>query len=178
MSMIFEISRPEFDMVRSSQKHGRNHDITMFIFRDASCKELAVISKPMFPAGAFRVPSGAANPGESIEQGALREAMEETGLDIELQHFILLIHVLFTCEDDSLNWRSFVFTAACKAGSIGQLDFEEISETKWIDADDLQGSIREVLLGSGMGLFAYRVALHDAAMAEISKLCGEGRGEA
>jgi 8-oxo-dGTP diphosphatase len=175
LSMTFEISESEFTMLRGSRKHGRNHDITMFIFGDHSCRELAVIAKPMFPPGAYRPPSGAANPGESIEEGAHREAMEETGLEIELDRFILLIHVLFTCGDESENWRSFIFTAFHKGGTIGQHDFEEISETRWASIDELQGKIREILLETGMGLFAYRVALHDASIEEIRKLklCGE-----
>src|SRR5665811_767007 len=40
LSMTFEISPPEFNMLRASRKHGRNHDITMFIFRDRNCQEL------------------------------------------------------------------------------------------------------------------------------------------
>jgi 8-oxo-dGTP diphosphatase len=171
LSMTFEISPPEFNMLRASRKHGRNHDITMFIFRDHNCQELAVISKPMFPPGAYRAPSGAANPGESIEEGAHREAMEETGLEIELERFILLIHALFTCGDESENWRSFVFTAFKTGGSLGQHDFEEISETKWVSVEELQGGIRKILVGSGMGLFAYRVALHDASIKEVDRYC-------
>ena len=172
LSMTFEILPSEFSMLRASQKHGRNHDITLFIFRDRTCHELAVISKWMFPEGAYRAPSGAANPGESLEDGALREAMEETGLQIELDRFILLIHALFTCGEETENWRSFIVTAFCKAGTIGQIDFEEIKETRWIGTDELRGPIRKILLDSGMGLFAYRVALHDASFAEIDRLCG------
>ncbi|OFW56807.1 MAG: hypothetical protein A2Y75_06470 [Candidatus Solincola sediminis] len=171
LSMTFEISEAEFTMLRASRKNGRNHDITMFIFDDRSCRDLAVIAKHMFPPGAYRAPSGAANPGESIEDGAHREAMEETGLEIELDRFILVIHVLFTCGEESESWRSFIFTAFRKGGVLGQHDFVEISETKWVSVEELQGGIRKTLLDSGMGLFAYRVALHDATFKAIDGDC-------
>jgi 8-oxo-dGTP diphosphatase len=170
LSMTYEIAQSEMDMVRSSQKHGRNHDITMFIFQDRSCNEFAAIAKHMFPPGVFRAPSGAAEPGESLEDGARREAMEETGLDIELDRFILFIEVLFTYGPETLDWRSLVFTAFRDGGELGQLDFVEIRETTWLTIDELQNSIRQMLLDTGMGLFAYRVALHDASIEEINKL--------
>ena len=170
LSMTYEISRPEMDMMRGSQKHGRNHDITMFIFRDRYLHEFAAISKHMFPRGAFRAPSGAANPGESLEDGAHREAMEETGLEIELDRYILYIQVRFTCGPEAEDWRSLVFTAFRTGGTLRHLDEEEIRDTTWLTIDDLQGPIRQKLLDTGMGLFAYRVALHDASVKEITRL--------
>ena len=172
LTMTLEISPPEFSMLRGSRKHERNHDITMFIFRDRDYLEFAAIAKHMFPTGAFRAPSGAANPGESLEDGARREAMEETGLKIELDRFILFIDARFTCGPEAERWRSLVFTAFCTGGILGHLDEEEIRETSWVTLEELQRPIRKVLLETGMGLFAYRVALHDAAVEEIEELRG------
>ncbi len=172
LSLVSEIKPPEMDMLRGSKKNGRNHDITMFIFRDRRCREFAAIAKHMFPPGAWRAPSGGADPGESLEAGALREAREETGLEIELDRFILYIDVLFTCGSASEPWRSLVFTAFRDRGELEHQDEEEIRETRWITLEELQGPVREVLLATGMGLFAYRVALHDASAAEIRKLRG------
>ncbi|NPV60628.1 MAG: NUDIX hydrolase [Actinobacteria bacterium] len=124
----------------------------------------------MFPEGAYRAPSGAANLGEDLEAGALREALEETGLEIEIDRFILHIHARFTCGPMVENWRSLVFTAMQTDGELQHRDMEEIRETKWVTLEELQGPIREKLLATGMGLFAYRVALHDASVEEILKL--------
>jgi len=170
LSMIFEIKPPEMNMLQGSKKHNRNHDVTIFTFKDYSYREFAAIAKHMFPQGAYRAPSGAANPGEDLEAGALREAKEETGLDIELDRFILHIHVRFTCGPIVENWRSLVFTAIHAGGELGHLDEEEIREAKWITLEELQGPIRRMLLDTDMGLFAYRVALHDASVEEIKKL--------
>ncbi len=170
LSLAFEIGPPEMSMLQGSKKHDRNHDITLFIFRDRRYVEFAAIAKHMFPPGAYRAPSGAANPGEDLETGALREAKEETGLDIALDRFVLHIHARFTCGPLVEKWRSLVFTALAEDGELGHLDKDEIRETKWVSLEELQGPVRKVLLDTGMGLFAYRVALHDAAVDEIEKL--------
>jgi 8-oxo-dGTP diphosphatase len=170
LSVSFEITPPEMIMLQGSRKHDRNHDVTMFIFRDYRYVEFAAIAKHMFPPGAWRAPSGAANPGEELEAGAIREAKEETGLDIELDRFILHIHTRFTCGPESEYWRSLVFTAFVTGGELGHLDQEEIRETSWVSLEELQGPVRKVLLSTRMGLFEYRVALHDAAVEEIEEL--------
>ena len=172
LDLSFEILPPEMTMLQGSRKHDRNHDVTVFIFRDRSYREFAAIAKHMFPAGAYRAPSGAANPGEDLEAGTIREAREETGLDIELDRFILHVHARFACGPVSENWRSMVFTAIRLGGELRHQDEEEIRETKWVTLEELQGPIREKLLATGMGLFAYRVALHDASVEEILKLRG------
>ncbi len=170
LDLSFEILPAEMKMLRGSKKHDRNHDVTIFIFKDRSYREFAAIAKHMFPPGAYRAPSGAANPGEDLEAGTLREAREETGLEIELDRFILHIHARFTCGPVVENWRSLVFTAMRNGGELRHQDLEEIRETRWVTLEELQGPIREKLLATGMGLFAYRVALHDASVEEILKL--------
>lgn len=175
MEMVVEISPAEFDMLRGSQKHGRNHDITLFIFEDRCYERFAAIAKHMFPPGAYRAPSGAAAPGEDLESGAKREALEETGLEIELDRFILRVDALFSCGTEKEPWKSLVFTAFAKDGTLAQRDTDEIREVRWLSLDELQGSVRRVLLDTGMGLFRYRVALHDAAVEEIEKLRAAGR---
>lgn len=175
LDLSFEILPPEMVMLQGSKKHDRNHDVTVFIFKDRSYREFAAIAKHMFPEGAYRAPSGAANPGEDLEAGTLREALEETGLEIEIDRFILHVHARFTCGPVVENWRSLVFTAMHGGGELKHRDMEEIRETKWVTLEELQGPIREKLLATGMGLFAYRVDLHDASVEEILKLRG-GQG--
>lgn len=172
ISMTFEITPPEFSMLQGSRKHARNHDVTLFIFKERDYREFAGIAKHMFPQGAYRAPSGAAHPGEDLEEGARREAMEETGLEIDIDRFIIHIHALFTCGPDSESWRSLIFTAFMSGGELSHIDEDEIRETSWVDFDELQGPIKEKLLKTGMGLFAYRVALHDVSVEEILKFGG------
>jgi ADP-ribose pyrophosphatase YjhB (NUDIX family) len=173
----YEISPPEFNMLRLSRKAERSHDVTLFIFRDESRREFVGISKPMFPAGIFRAPSGAVHPGEDFVVGALREGREETGLEMELEEFILIIEVVFTCDGDSEPWTSYIFTALSKGGELEPEDVQEIKEARWITFEELLGPIRSTMLGTGAGLFRYRVFLHDAAYEAIHALGGTAGGE-
>jgi ADP-ribose pyrophosphatase YjhB (NUDIX family) len=159
-----EIGETEIDFVRASQKHGRAHDITLFIFEN---DHLALIRKPMFPRPVFRAPSGGLNFGESFEDGARREALEETGLEIELERYLLRIHARFTSGGDHLDWTSHVLRAKRVGGSLEARDKSEIAETRYATIEELQGPIRQALLDSGRGLLAYRVLLTDAAVEEL-----------
>ena len=60
VALAYEMSRREFDMVRRSQKHGRAHDVTVFIIEG---EQVVVIKKPMYPPGAYRAPSGGVGAG-------------------------------------------------------------------------------------------------------------------
>lgn len=164
-----EIGEDELAFVRATQKHGRAHDITLFIFDN---HRLALIRKPMFRPPIYRAPSGGLNPGESFEEGAKREALEETGLEIDLVKYLLRIHVRFTSEGDHLDWTSHVFKARAVGGELEPRDKSEIAETVYGELEELQGPIRQALLNSGRGLLAYRVALTDAAVEVLRAMDG------
>src|SRR5207237_4938470 len=104
----FEMVPREFDMVRRSQKHNRAHDVTLFIIEDG---RVVVISKPMYPPGAYRAPSGGVELGESFEAGALREAYEETGLGIVLERYVVRARAKFTCAGDEIGWATHAMSA-------------------------------------------------------------------
>jgi len=159
--MEFPIGDLELAFVRATQKHGRAHDVTLFIFNG---EHLALIRKPMFQRPIYRAPSGGLDPGESFEEGAKREALEETGLEIELEKYLLRIHVRFTGEDDHLDWTSHVFQAREVGGRLEPHDTAEIAETVYGTIEELQGPIRHALLESGRRLLAYRAALTDAVV--------------
>ena len=157
-----DIGGMEMAFVRATQKHGRAHDVTLFIFNG---DRLALIRKPMFQPPIYRAPSGGLNPGESLEEGARREALEETGLEIELERYLLRVHVRFTSEGDHLDWTSHVLQAREAGGRLQAHDKSEIAETIYGTIEELQGPIRDALLENGRRLLAYRVALTDAAAA-------------
>ncbi len=172
LRLQYGIDDQELALIRGSRKHERSHDITMFIFpgrpgdgqRIDGRSKLAVIRKPSFPPGGYRVPSGGAVPGESIEAGAKREALEETGLEIELERYLLRIYATFTCGDQVEKWVTHVFKARAAGGTIKPIDTVEIEDAKCVTLDELQGPIRQILLDTQRGLFAYRVALTDATV--------------
>ena len=164
----YEMSEREFDMVRASQKHGRAHDVTLFIIDNG---KIVVIKKPMYPAGAYRPPSGGVAPGEPFVDGALREAYEETGLVISLERYTLRARVKFSHRDRMIDWTSHVFAAVPTGGKLEPIDTHEIIEARSVDVQELMGSIRRALLSSGSTGLRYRSDLTDAV---IPKLIEQG----
>ncbi len=177
-----ETSGAELAFIRSTQKHGRAHDVTLMIHSsDPFPGQWAVIAKHGYPEGAFRPPSGGVNPGESIQDGARREGREETGLDIELERYVLRARVTFAPEPDGveepIEWVSHVFSARVVGGELEPEDRHEIREAAWLGRDDLLGPVREKLLRQDAAGIRYRVALHEAIFSEMDRaVAREGGG--
>lgn len=160
----YEMTEFEFRAVRGSQKHGRAHDVTLFIINDG---KIVVIKKPMYPPGAYRAPSGGISPGEPFEEGALREAYEETGLVVSLEKYVLRAKVRFSLGSDAINWTSHVFTAGSVGKELHPIDTHEIAEARFVSVDELMGSIRNALLASGSTGLRYRSELNDSVMRRL-----------
>jgi len=165
--MHYEIDQVEFDMVEGSMGDGRDHDVTMFIRNREDPDRIAVIRKPIFPPTVFRAPSGAASRDEPLVDGAVREAHEETGLDIELTRYLARINVKFTSGGRLIDWTSHIFEALQVDGEIDPIDTGEIAEARWATLDELQSSIRQALLDTNWGLLSYRVALTDLTVEQM-----------
>lgn len=165
VSFAYEMTEREFEMVRASQKHGRAHDVTLFIIKDS---RVVVISKPMYPPGAYRAPSGGIAPGEPIEDGALREAYEETGLHISLERYILRARVRFTHKEQLIDWTSHVLTARSVGGELRPVDTHEIADARFATVDELTGGIRAALLASGSTGLRYRSELSDTVIRSLT----------
>jgi ADP-ribose pyrophosphatase YjhB (NUDIX family) len=165
----YEMKPREFEMVRGSQKNGRAHDVTLFIIRR---NEIVVIKKPMYPPGAYRPPSGGITPGESFEQGSLREAYEETGLRVTMDSYLLRARIAFTCLDDTIDWTTHVFSATPIGGILQPIDTHEIVEARYASVEELRGNIRRALVESGSTGLRYRAELCDIV---LERLATEGR---
>ncbi len=160
----YEITARELAMIRGSQRDGRAHDVTTFVFNG---ERLAVIAKPSYPPGAYRVPGGALRRDEPMDVGAGREAREETGLESAVRRYLLRIQVRFTLGDDSVDWTTHVLSATTEQAGIDPIDTHEIREARWSALTELNGPIRDVLLASGRPLFRYRADLHLWAAEEL-----------
>jgi ADP-ribose pyrophosphatase YjhB (NUDIX family) len=150
-----EMTSIEMERVRRSQYNGRAHDITLFIFNH---DKLLFNAKHFYPKSLFRAPSGAANPGESIIDGAKREAYEETGAMIELEKYIARIRVRFINnknKKDAINWTSHVFKARYISGEIDPKDKREIREARYVDFGEIL-KFNEIMRKTNIGGFRYR----------------------
>lgn len=167
LSLAFQISERERELVRGSRRDERSHDITLFIEHQA---RYVVIAKPPFPEGVWRAPSGGLHRGEDLETGARREALEETGLDVTLERYLLRIDARLSVGEEVEPWQTHVFTARAPSDSLAPRDRREIRAARWATREELQGEIRRALLATRYGLFRYRVALTDAAFDRIDEL--------
>ncbi len=162
-----EVSKEEIEMIIASQKGQRAHDVTFFILEG---DKVTVIAKHSYPSGVYRAPGGGLAPGESLEVGGLREAKEETGLDIALDRYLLRAHVRFFAGNKRVDWTTHVFSARPTGGRLEVNDTDEIRQVRVVSLDELQGPIRQAMLASGRRLLAYRVWLTDETVAALKAL--------
>jgi ADP-ribose pyrophosphatase YjhB (NUDIX family) len=155
-----EISNAEWAI--ATHNPARTHDVTLLIL-DPS-RRVALIRKPHFAADIWRPPGGGIKPGEDFVAGAVREALEETGLHVELRRYLVASRAVFTNAGRELEWRTHVVLAETEDDELAPNDPEEIAEARWGTLDELAGPLRERLLATGRAFWRYRVALHDTAL--------------
>lgn len=153
-------------VISSTRGQRRLHDVTLFIFNPEG--QLALIRKHGYPPGAWRAPGGGIAPGEEFAAGAAREALEETGLQVSLDRYLLRVQVTFTCGDQGQPWTTHVVIARA-GGQPATRDPREIESVTWGSLAELCGPIALAMLESGSGLFTYRVGLHR----EVARLLGQ-----
>ena len=158
-----EISEREHSL--ATYNPNRTHDVTLFIFNG---ERLALIRKHGFEPGIWRPPGGGVKLGEDFVAGVQREALEETGLRVELQRYLVDATAHFVYEPYDVPWRTHVFLAATDDGELSPQDTEEIEAARWGTLPELSGPLRERLLATGRAFWRYRVALHDAAAEALS----------
>jgi ADP-ribose pyrophosphatase YjhB (NUDIX family) len=144
----------------------RTHDVTLFILDPDEW--LALIRKPHFAADVWRPPGGGIKPGENVVAGAVREALEETGLRVELEHYLVATNAVFRNGGRELHWRTHVLLARTDDATLAPSDPAEITAARWGTLEELAGPLRGRLLATGRAFWRYRVALHDAALAALS----------
>ena len=142
----------------------RSHDVTLFI---TNRDRLALIRKPHFADGLWRTPGGGVKPGEDFVEGVVREAIEETGLHVELRRYLVATRALFHNDRRELPWRTHVLLAETQDEELAPDDPGEIEAARWGTLEELAGPLRERLLATGRAFWRYRVALHDAALAQL-----------
>jgi ADP-ribose pyrophosphatase YjhB (NUDIX family) len=158
-----EISDVEWNI--ATYNPARAHDVTLFILDPRG--RIALIRKPHFAADVWRPPGGGIKPEEDFVAGAVREALEETGLHVELTRYLVASEALFRNMGRELPWRTHVFLAATEDEELVPGDPGEIAEARWGTLEELAGPLRERLLATGRAFWRYRVALHDAALGQL-----------
>jgi len=159
-----EISDIEWTI--ATHNPSRTHDVTLLIVDPT--ERLALIRKPHFAADVWRPPGGGIKPGEDFAAGAVREALEETGLRIELRRYLVASEVVFRNAGRELPWQTHVLLAETRDTELAPDDPEEIADARWGTLAELAGPLRERLLAEDRAFWRYRVALHDAALSALA----------
>lgn len=84
----------------------------------------------------FNQPAGHLDPGESLAAAALREALEETGWDLELTAFLGLYHYVAPKGQDSYIRSCFVARAVAERP--GYLLDPDVIAARWLSLAELQ----------------------------------------
>ncbi len=173
-------------MVERAASRGRNHDVSLWIPRDGG---VVVIRKHVYPTWLFRLPSGAVHDGESMEDGVKREAKEETGLDVEVEAYLLRASVTLRYprtwapgapppppgpfnpvpsgprtrppEQVEVPWVSHVVLARATGGPLAPTDLREIAGVRVASIEEFRTALRDNLLKVGGG-FKFRGWVTDA----------------
>ena len=90
----------------------------------------------------------------------MRDALEETGLHVELDRYLVASRAHFVYEPDDVPWRTHVFSARTTDRELQPQDPGEIAGARWGTLDELAGPLRQRLLATGHAFWRYRVAVH------------------
>ncbi len=159
--MTQEFDELGWKLVQKSLLQKRFHDVTLLI--EGPDKRFALMSKHSYPPGVFRSPSGGVEPGEDLTAGALREALEETGLPVDLRRFIHHITLDIVYENDVARWDSYIFYATTKETEIKPRDLKEVREAQWASRSQVELMVNR-LRDTGNGGLIYRGNLTEASL--------------
>ncbi len=114
--MLVEMQLPSFEnwwgkLVRKSNRRG---EVVLAIQRPDG--QVLLHTKPFYPPGTFRLPTGGVYPGEAVLAGVAREAEEETGLDVTVERFVAVVEYEFHHDRRRLPFVSYVFLTRAGAG--------------------------------------------------------------
>jgi 8-oxo-dGTP pyrophosphatase MutT (NUDIX family) len=108
-----------FDPLQRADRFG---EVCMVVRRPSG--KLIVATKDFYPGHVFRLPTGGIHHGEGILDALLREAHEETGLDVSVRRFLAAIGYLAPVGDEPI-FHTFAFLLDETGGTLASLDPDE-----------------------------------------------------
>lgn len=96
--------------------------------------QFLTITKPFYPPGVYRLPTGSILPGESLQEALERESWEETGLQAQILRY--LAHITYQHNEGRL-FHSYVFLLAAEGTPHPQDHLEHISDFQEVGATGL-----------------------------------------
>ncbi|OLC58418.1 MAG: hypothetical protein AUH85_00750 [Chloroflexi bacterium 13_1_40CM_4_68_4] len=120
-------------------KRDRYGEVCMVIRRRDG--KILLSSKTFYPRGAYRLPTGGIHHGEGVYDALVREAHEETGLDLIVRRFLARIaYRPQSRPSDEPVFHTFAFLLDETGGTLGTLDpAEQLEDWREIDPSELVG---------------------------------------
>ncbi len=136
------------------QLHYPHNAVSIVIFNEKN--EMLMIREKRYTVGRleWEIPAGRMENGESKEEAARREAMEETGCSLK--------DLRFLCSQNPANGMSdqvcHVFAAKVESESDIQ-DVDEVADKVWVPIDEVKNLLRENRTMDGVSILAILYAL-------------------
>lgn len=102
-----------------------------------------------------------------MSQGARREAWEETGLEVEVERYVLRLQADFWCGQRTRPWISHVFMTSSAGTSPEPVDVREVESAAWVTLQEFRTEVVPILRGSGWGRYEYRLCMADVVFQEL-----------
>ncbi|MGG1575865.1 NUDIX hydrolase [Fictibacillus sp. NRS-1165] len=106
-------------------------DVVYVLLWDEESENILMVKNYGEKESYYTLPGGAVEEGETLEQGAIREVREETGLEVELQHLFGVSEAFF--EERGHHVIFFTFLGKIIGGEMGILSPDEIEEVAWMN---------------------------------------------
>lgn len=117
-----EVSEGFFEIMKAKRSASLG-EVVMVIHRPGG--KVLLMTKPFYPPGIYRLPSGQIMPGESPEEAFVRELEEETGISDTRFRRLDELRFAFRCVDSHLDYPSHLFTTEETARKPEPKDAEE-----------------------------------------------------
>ncbi|MFL8937169.1 NUDIX hydrolase [Rossellomorea oryzaecorticis] len=111
-------------------------DVTYMLLFDEPGEKVLLVKNTGKNGSYYTLPGGAAEPGETLEEAAIREVKEETGLDAEIRDIFSVGEGFF--EDRGHHTVFFTFRGKITGGEITITRPEEIEEVTWMNIEDAE----------------------------------------
>lgn len=114
-------------------------DVTYVLLFDEQGENVLMVKNIGENSSYYTLPGGAVEPGETLEEAAIREVKEETGFDVEINGVFSVSEAFF--EDRGHHVIFFTFRGKIIGGEMNISMPEEIEEITWMDSQKAEDYI-------------------------------------